>query len=184
MHDPALLIVDVQKGLADPRQGVRNNPDAELNIARLLAYWRQHNLPIIHVQHCSLEPHSLLRPEMPGHEIQDAVRPLDGEQLFKKTVHSAFIGTGLQDYLHQQGIQSLVVVGLTTDHCVSTTTRMAADLGFKVTLVADATAAFERAGRNGTYYTGEDIHTINLVSLDREFCRVTDTELVLSELQQ
>ncbi len=178
----ALLVIDVQKGLDDPSWGKRNNPDAESNIALLLAAWRKHEMPIIHIRHCSVAPSSPLRPELPGNEFKDEARPLPGEKQFSKTVNSAFIGTGLEQYLHEQDISSLVIVGLTTDHCVSTSTRMAGNLGFTVTLVSDATATFERAGYDGARYSADDIHKINLVSLDGEFCTVRSTEDILREI--
>jgi nicotinamidase-related amidase len=182
MRKTALLVIDVQKGLDDPSLGRRNNPDAEANIARLLAAWRERERPLIHIRHNSTEPNSPLRPELPGNAFKDEARPLPGEKQFTKTVNSAFIGTGLAEYLHEQGISSLVIVGLTTDHCVSASTRMASDLGFDVTLVADATAAHERVGYDGVLYSAEDIHKINLVSLDGEFCTVRSTEEVLKEI--
>ena len=181
MGNSALLVIDVQKGLADPSLGQRNNPDAEANIARLLGAWRKQERPIIHIQHCSVESNSPLRPELPGNAFKEEAQPLPGEQQFCKTVNSAFIGTGLEQYLHEQGISSLVIVGLTTDHCVSASTRMASDLGFEVTLVSDATAAFARRGYDGVLYSGEAIHTINLVSLDGEFCTVRSTDEVLKD---
>jgi len=179
MSVTALLVIDVQKGLDEPSYGKRNNPQAESNIALLLSAWRKHERPIIHVRHCSVEPNSPLRPELPGNAIKEEARPLPGEKQFTKTVNSAFIGTGLEQYLHQQGITSLVIVGLTTDHCVSASTRMAADLGFDVTLVSDATAAHEKVGFNGVHYSAEEIHDVNLVSLDGEFCVVRSTEELL-----
>ncbi len=181
MRKTALLVIDVQKGLDDPSLGKRNNPEAEANMARLIAAWREGQRPLIHVKHNSTQPNSPLRPELPGNAIKDEVRPLPGEKLFSKTVNSAFIGTGLEAYLREQGISSLVIVGLTTDHCVSASTRMASDLGFDVTLVADATAAHERVGYDGVLYSAEDIHKINLVSLDGEFCTVRSTEEILKE---
>ncbi|HMB93350.1 MAG TPA: cysteine hydrolase family protein [Rhodothermales bacterium] len=181
MSKIALLIIDVQKGLADPSLGERNNPDAEANIARLLAAWREQERPIIHIRHCSVEPNSPLRPELPGNAFKDEAQPWPGEKQCSKTVNSAFIGTGLEQYLHEQDIASLVIVGLTTDHCVSASTRMASDLGFDVTLVSDATAAFERAYK-GVLYSGEDIHTINLVSLEGEFCAIRSTAEVVKSL--
>ena len=182
MKNLVLVVIDVQKGLDDPKYGKRNNPDAETNIARLLAEWRKHQWPIIHVQHCSVEPSSLLRPELPGNALKEEVKPLPGEMLFTKSTNSAFIGTGIEAYLREQNISSLVIVGLTTDHCVSASTRTAADLGFKVTLISDATATFERRGFNGVHYSAEEVHNINLVSLDGEFCTVRSTEEILKEL--
>jgi nicotinamidase-related amidase len=180
MKKTGLLIIDVQQGFDDPGYwGRRNNPNAEANMARLLAAWREWERPLIHIKHNSTEQNSPLRPELPGNAFKDAVRPLPGEKQFSKTVNSAFIGTGLAEYLHEQGIDSLVVVGLTTDHCVSTSVRMAANLGFAVTLVGDATATHERIGYDGVVYSAEEIHKINLVSLDGEFCTVRSTDEVL-----
>ncbi len=182
MGKTALLVIDVQKGLDEPSWGKRNNPQAESNIALLLSQWRKHGLPIVHIRHCSVMPNSPLRLELPGNAFKDEARPLAGEKLFSKSVNSAFIGTGLEQYLREQDISSLVIVGLTTDHCVSTSVRMAGNLGFDVTLVSDATATFDRQGYDGVRYSADDIHKINLVSLDGEFCAVRSTEEVLKQL--
>ena len=182
MKNTALLVIDVQKGFDDPRWGKRNNPDAESNVALLLCEWRKQDLPIIHIQHCSVEPDSPLRPEAPGNEFKDEALPLTGEKIFTKTVNSAFIGTELEDYLRSHGIHYLVIVGLTTDHCVSTSTRMAGNLGFEVTLVTDATATFDRLGHDDTEYLADEIHKIHLASLNEEFCVVRSTVEVLDEI--
>lgn len=182
MRKAALLIIDVQKAFDDPSLGKRNNPDAESKIALLLSEWRKQERPIIHIRHCSVEPNSPLRPELPGNAFKKEALPLPEEKQFSKSVNSAFIGTGLEKYLHEQDISSLVIVGLTTDHCVSSSTRMASNLGFNVTLISDATAAFEREGYDGILYSAADIHTINLVSLNGEFCTVRSTKEVLQEI--
>lgn len=176
----ALLVIDVQQGLDEPVWGQRNNPGAEANMARLLMEWRSRGLPVIHVRHCSVNPSSPLRPELPGNAYKPEAQPLPGEIEFTKTVNSAFIGTGLEDYLRSHHIAALVVIGLTTDHCVSTSVRMAANLGFEVTLVADATATFERRGHDGTLYSAADMHAVNLASLNGEFCAVRSTQQVIA----
>jgi nicotinamidase-related amidase len=177
-----LLVIDVQQGLASASLGLRNNPQAESNMARLLAAWRAHGLPILHIQHCSTEPDSPLRPELPGNAFKKEVQPMAGEPVFRKTVNSAFIGTGLEQYLRDKDVSKMVIIGLTTDHCVSASTRMASDLGFDVTLVSDATAAFERRGFDGIHYSGDEIHRVNLVSLDGEFCKVRSTAEILDKI--
>jgi nicotinamidase-related amidase len=182
MKKTALLLVDVQKGFDDPCWGKRNNPDAESNIGLLLGAWRKHELPVIHVRHCSTEPNSVLRPEHPGNEFKKETQPLSSEKQFSKTVNSAFIGTGLEKYLNDLDYSDLVIVGLTTDHCISTTTRMAGNLGFKVTLVSDATATFDRLGHDGAVYSADEMHRINLASLNGEFCVVRDSRELLSEI--
>ncbi|MCF7825732.1 MAG: cysteine hydrolase [Candidatus Marinimicrobia bacterium] len=183
MNNSALLLKDVQKGFDSPLWGERNNPQAEANIARLLDAWRKQQAPIIHVQHCSVSPKSALHPDQPGNAFKNEARPKSGEPVFKKTVNSAFIGTGLEDYLHEQGLRSLVIVGLTTDHCVSTSTRMAANLGFDVTLVSDATATFERQNTDGNHISAEEMHRVNLASLNDEFCQIQTTAQILDSLK-
>jgi nicotinamidase-related amidase len=179
-RDTALVIIDVQQGMDAPFLPERNNPGAERQMATLLAAWRAAGAPVIHVQHLSQEPGSPLRPGQPGVEIKPEVRPLAGEPLFQKVVNSAFIGTTLEDHLRQRQIRHLVIVGLTTDHCVSTTARMAANLGFEVTVVSDATATFGRSGPDGHYYAPDEIHRTELAILHGEFATVRSTEAVLA----
>lgn len=184
LRDPtALLIIDVQQGLDAPHLGARNNPDAEQRMGALLAAWREAAWPVLHVQHMSTRPDSTLRPELPGNAIKPEVLPLPGEPLFRKSVNSAFIGTDLDAHLRQAGIDHLVVIGLTTDHCVSSSVRMAANLGFEVTVVEDATATFERVGPDGTHHSAQAMHDSALASLHGEFARVASTRAVLDELR-
>src|SRR5580704_9095609 len=139
----ALIVIDVQQGFNDPGWGSRNNPDAESNIGRLLAAWRESGRPPFHVHHDSLSPQGSFYPAKPGNAPKIEAAPLEGEPVYRKHVNSAFIGTALEADLRAAGIDTLVIVGLTTPHCVSTTTRMAGNLGFTTYIVSDATAAFE-----------------------------------------
>jgi nicotinamidase-related amidase len=179
----ALIIIDVQKGFDDPSWGRRNNPEAESNIARLLDAWRKTGRPLFHIQHRSRRAGSLLGPDSPGFEIKDAAKPHAGEPVIQKSVNSAFIGTDLEARLKQNGLKTVVLIGLTTDHCVSTTARMAGNLGFDTYVVADATATFDRVGPDGKSYRAEEIYTINLASLNQEFATVIDTEELLKRLK-
>jgi len=182
-NDAALIIIDVQNGFDDPSWGRRNNPEAESNIAKLLDAWRHTHRPLFHIQHSSRMPGSLLRPNSPGFEIKAAARPQAGEPVIQKNVNSAFIGTDLEARLKKNGFKTVVLAGLTTDHCVSTTARMAGNLGFDTYVVSDATATFDRTGPDGRSYKAEDIHAINLASLKEEFATVIDTETLLSRLK-
>lgn len=183
---PALLLIDIQKGFDDIAYwgGERNNPDAESNAAKLLAYWRANGLPIIHVQHCSTNPVSPLRPGQVGNEFKEAFRPLPGETVIQKNVNSAFIGTDLKQRLDSQHLTTLVIAGLTTDHCVSTTTRMAGNFGFDTFLVADASAAFNKKGVGAQTFDADLIHQTALASLNREFATVLDAAAVIQQLTE
>jgi len=180
----ALVIVDVQKGFDDPRWGRRNNPEAEANIAKLLEAWRRSHRPIFHIQHSSREKDSPLRPGTAGHGIKEIVAPRRGEVVVRKHVNSGFIGTDLEERLRGSKIGTIVVVGLTTDHCVATTARMAGNLGFETYVVSDATATFDRLGPDGKSYRAEDVHAINLASLHNEFAKIVDTNELLKRLDQ
>lgn len=174
----ALLLIDVQNHFDDPSLGRRNNPHAEENMATLLHFWRNTSRPVIHIQHIS-------NPSLPHHsgrDIKEIVAPLPHEPVIVKNVNSAFIGTNLESHLRDSGIDTLVIVGLTTDHCVSTTTRMAKNLGFRPFLVSDATATFERISFDGKLYDAEDIHQMALVQLHDEFATVIDTNGILELL--
>jgi nicotinamidase-related amidase len=181
-QNAALILIDVQKGFDDPKWGGRNNPNAEKRMAELLSDWRRTGRPVFHVQHLSTLADSPLNPKRPGVEIQDAVKPVEGEPVFQKNVNSAFIGTQLENTLRQRGVKTLVVVGLTTQHCVSTSVRMAGNLGFEVFLVSDATAAYEVTGPDGTHHSAEDVHRISLATLHDEFATVVDAKTVLGAL--
>lgn len=179
----ALIVIDVQKAFDDPRMGKRNNLSAENNIARLLEAWRASGRPIYHVRHDSVERGSLLGPGLPGNEIKPEAQPRAGEPVLGKHVNSAFIGTDLEKRLRDAGQDCVVTVGLTTDHCVSTTARMAGNLGFKTVVVADATAAFDRQSYDGSVVPAAEIYRGALASLHGEFAEVTTTEQVLNSIR-
>jgi nicotinamidase-related amidase len=174
---PALLLVDIQKGFDDIGYwgGQRNNPDAEEKASALLKLWRSYHLPVFHIKHCSSNPHSLLHETNAGNDFKDLVTPLNNEPIIKKNVNSAFIGTDLKEQLDNLNITKLVIVGLTTDHCVSTTTRMAGNLGFDTFLVADATATFNKKSLEGENFPAELIHATALASLKDEFATIVTT---------
>ena len=178
-QNTALIIIDVQNGFDDASWGRRNNPGAEAAIARLLETWRQAKRPIFHVQHLSKNPVSPLRPGQNGVEIKEIVKPLSGETVITKQVNSAFIGTDLEDRLRRAGIKTLVLAGLCTDHCVSTTTRMAANLGFSAVVPTDTAATFDRTGHDGKVYPAEEMHRTALASLHGEFATVVESASLL-----
>jgi len=181
----ALILIDVQTGLDEPYWGVRNNPQAEQNMARLLAAWRQRGWPIYHVQHQSRNPRSPLRPNYAGNAIKAIVQPQPGEPIVPKRENSAFIGTDLEARLRAAHQETLVLVGLTTDHCVSSTSRMAANLGFAAIVVADATATFDRASPlSARHFSADEMHETALTSLSAEFARIVDTDALLAALDR
>lgn len=183
-ENAVLVVVDVQKGFDGYNESLhRTTPDLEANIARLLEAWRRTQRPVIFVQHLSRLKDSPLRPNQPGVDIKDEIRPLQSEPIVQKSVSSAFIGTTLEDDLRRRGITTLVVTGMQTNFCVSTTARMAGNLGFDTYVVSDATATFDNTGRDGRLWSGQLLHDVALADLHGEFATVVDTKDVLAQLE-
>lgn len=182
---PALILIDIQKAFDDEEYwgGSRNNPEAEGNAKKLLDYWRTNNLPLFHIQHISVDPDAKHGINNPGHAFKDMVKPFPGEVIIQKSVNSSFIGTDLKEQLDQKGIHTVVIVGLTTDHCVSTTTRMSGNFGYDTYIVADATATFGKIGIHGEHYDSETMHLTALAQLNEEFATVVYTQGLIDSLE-
>lgn len=179
--EPALVIIDVQKAMDDPRWGVgRNNPALEANLATLLAAWRRAGWPIYHVQHASTEPNSTYRPDGPGYPFKPEVAPQGDETIIVKRTNSAFIGTDFERRLRDAGHAQLVVGGVITNNSVEATVRMAGNLGFDVRLVADACATVGRTDYNGKVWSAEDVHALALANMHGEYATVCTTADILA----
>lgn len=179
----ALLVLDMQKGFDDPYWGKRNNPQAENNAFRLLTEWRRRQWPVFFSKHLSLDLQSpLYHKNEAGIQFIDLLAPKPGEQIFTKNVNSAFIGTELEIQLRQKQIQSVVITGLSTQHCVSTTTRMSSNLGFKTYLASDAIAAFDITDHRGVVHPAETVQELELAALHKEFAVIVTTDAVIEML--
>ncbi|MGD0564086.1 MAG: cysteine hydrolase family protein [Roseiarcus sp.] len=179
-RDAALLVVDVQKAIDDPKWGPRNNPNAERAIAALLAAWRAEGLPIVHIRHDSTEPGSPCAPGSPGHSFKAEARPLDGETIIGKSAHSAFVGTRLEEALDALGATTLVVCGVLTHNSLEATARHASDLGYRVFVVADACWAVDVRDLEGRLWPAEDVHALSLAHLDGEYAEVVSSPMALA----
>lgn len=181
--DATLILIDVQQAFDNvDRWGKRNNPGAEANVARLLGAWRETGRPVIHVNHRNAAAGKQFSPDQPGFKPKPEATPLPSEPVIYKSVNSAFIGTDLEARLRTDNVTDLVICGITTEHCVSTTTRMAGNLGFSVLLVGDACSTFDRVGPDGRHWTADEMHDSALASLHDEFATVVDTGEVLGRL--
>ena len=182
--NPALLLIDVQKGFEDIDYwgGERNNMHAEDHMEELLVLWRKNRLPIFHIKHCSTNPISPLAKGNSGNDFIDFIVPETDESIIEKNVNSAFIDTDLKEQLLHQNINTVVIVGLTTDHCVSTTTRMSGNFGFQTYLVEDAVATFNKTGTNGQKYSAQLIHDTAIASLKDEFATIITTSKIIQAL--
>lgn len=217
----ALILIDNQAAFSHAATAShwgngRSNPLYEVNIQALISAFRTAReasstpLEVIHIFHSSVTPGSPLHPSHPG----QGIRPLDfaipasdgSEPVFWKSVNSSFIGTGLETHLREKGFRQIIFAGLTTDHCVSTTVRMAANLGVvdrfldegpvklrsdgthvkearvdkgRIVLVSDATATFGKGE-----FDAETVHKVSVASLDGEFADIIGAEEVVKALRK
>jgi nicotinamidase-related amidase len=180
--NPALVLIDVQKGIDEAAHwgGNRNNPEAETNIAKLLAHWRTKNFPVIIVQHCSVDKNSPFFPGKPGNAFKDFVVPESNERVFEKSTANAFIGTFLHQHLAKEKITELIITGFVTNNSVEATARNAGDFGLKTIVVSDACACFDKLGLDGTKYPSSLIHSISLANLQDEYAIIKRTAEILA----
>ena len=168
---PTLIIIDMQKGMALAAAGQRNNPEAEENIAQLIAAWRAAQGSIVFVRHISRTPGSLFWPGQSGVEFQDRLAPLATEHVVEKNVPDCFINTGLERWLRVRGVTRLVIVGVSTNNSVEGSARSAGNLGFVTEVVSDATFAFAKTDYAGRHRSAEEVHAMALSNLDGELRR-------------
>ena len=179
----ALVPIDMQRGFVlDPARS--NNPAIDANGLRLLSAWRAAGLPLIHVRHDSVQPGSVFTPGQPGNALRPGFEPQGAEPLVTKSVNAAFIGTDLDLRLRRLGVEQVVLFGLVTDMCVSTTARVAANLGYRTVVVGDACATFALPDAEGRLMAAEAIHRAHLATLQAEFAQVVDTETVVAALSR
>ena len=176
----ALIIIDQQKGILEPRLGRRNNPQAEERILELLGLWRRSARQVIHVQHLSREPDSVFWPEQEGVEFQERFLPQDGEWLIQKQVPDAFCATGLEARLREAGISQLIIVGVATNNSVESSARTAGNLGFAAWVAEDACFTFDKADYFGTLRTAEEVHGMSLGNLHGEYATVVNSTQILN----
>jgi nicotinamidase-related amidase len=175
----ALIVVDVQRGFADPVWGARNNPACEDNVARLIEAYRRRGEPLVFVRHDSEEPDSPLSPGNPGNAFQDVVTG-EPDLLVTKQVNSSFLGDPpLDPWLRERGIDRIAICGIQTNMCCETTARMGGNLGFDVRFVLDATHTFDLTAPDGTVLKADLLTQVTAANLDGEFAQVVSTRDVL-----
>ena len=178
MDKTALLVIDAQQEYFAPggKMVLPDGPRAVRRIADALAWARTHAVPVVHIIHESRRPNaSTFAPGSPALEIHPAVRPEPGERVIQKHLPGSFTGTPLEAHLRGLGIEQVIVSGFMTQMCCDTTTREAAHRGFKVLLLADATAAMDLTAPDGTVIPHDQVHRTHLASLHGFLATVTTT---------
>lgn len=179
----ALLIIDVQNDYFQDGTHTLYEPEiAGGNAAKLLKNTRINNIEVVHIQHVAVNDGAdFFLPNTYGAEINDYVKPIEGEKVIVKNYPNSFRDTELLEYLKEKNINELIVCGMMTDVCVDATVRAAMDLGFKTTVVGDACAT-ENRELYGKAVEAKDIHTSFLAgftALGNLYANVVTTEQIL-----
>jgi nicotinamidase-related amidase len=185
LHDSALLVIDLQDSFkATPRWERRNNPALEANVDHLVQAFRATGRPVFYILHSDAdEPFWTTSPH---YKLMDFLAPRADEPVLHKTTRNCFTSTSLQRLLTQAGIRRLAVTGIQMEQCCETTTRLAADLGYEVDFVLDATLTFPIPFRKDGRVVAElgvaEIEERTCFALRDRFARIVDTRTLVEEL--
>jgi nicotinamidase-related amidase len=137
----ALLVLDVQESFRQrPLWRAISNPAIVDQVNRLVALARAEEDPLFWILHTEPGTGTTFDPSSGHVRLMDGLAAREDDPVLTKTSHNAFTTTNLHQMLTRRGVRELRVCGIRTEQCCETTTRLAADLGFDVTFVADATA--------------------------------------------
>jgi nicotinamidase-related amidase len=180
----ALLLVDLQQDyFPGGRHPVVGAVEAVTGAARLLSCARAVDIPIVHVQHISSRPDaSFFLPGTDGVRFHPAVAPRPGETVVEKHYPNSFRETSLERLLRKRKVDRVVVAGMMTHMCIDATVRAAADLGFSVTLAADACATRDLSW-NGATVAARDVQHAFLAALDGRYAVVLETDAAKAALR-
>jgi nicotinamidase-related amidase len=139
----ALVVIDVQESFRRlPLWPAVSAPDIVDRVARLVDAARAAGDTVVWVLHAEAGSAGPFDPARGDVRLMDGLRPRAGEPVLTKSSRNAFTTTELHRLLTAGGVGEVVVCGIQTEQCCESTARLAADLGYRVTFVTDATATF------------------------------------------
>ncbi|KXG84312.1 isochorismatase family protein [Agrobacterium bohemicum] len=178
-HDnTALLVIDVQESFRQAPYFDESGLSTFLSAQQKLIDGAQAaGIPVIQIFHVDGDKAFA--------EESGFIRVLEGIRLtptvtFRKSRHSAFVGTGLDVWLTTHGINRLIVSGIRTEQCCETTTRHGSDLGYTVDYVTEATLTFPMTHASGEIFSAEQIATRTELVLSGRFARIATVDQALS----
>ena len=179
----ALILIDLQNdyfpGGAMELVGMSQ---AAAQARDLLAACRKNRQPIYHVQHLALPVATFFRPDTPGVEIHESVRPLPGEALIRKHYPNAFRDTGLLEVLQGAGVGEVIIAGAMSHMCIDASTRAAFDFGFTCTVIHDACASRDVIFEGRTIPAAH-VHGAFMAALGMRYARVMSLKEFLNSFQ-
>lgn len=180
-----LIIIDIQSDyFPGGKMELAGSEEAGEVAGGLLKFFRDHKLPIVHVQHLAASPTAtFFIPGTPGAEIRPVVKPLSNETVIQKQYPNGFRETMLLGHLQQHDIKQVVVAGMMTHMCVDATTRAATDFGLECRIAQDACATRDLK-LNDKVVSAPDVHAAFLAALNGTYGKVMTADAVMKELQK
>ena len=185
LSESALLVVDAQDSFkATPKWLRRNNQEFEANVDALIRAFRAAGLPVIFFLHTDGDPGFEMN--SPYLKLMDFISPAPGEPVMIKDTRNCFTGTTLQAKLLALGVRRLTITGIQMEQCCETTARVAADLGYAVDFVIDATMTFPIANWDepGAELGVAEIEERTTYVLRRRFARIVSTQQLVREITE
>ena len=152
-----LLVVDMQKGLADGELYAYDT--FTQRVVRLIEAARANGVEVVFAQH-DAGPGSGLTAGDEGFEIVEAARPAAGEKVFVKTINSCFGNRDFKAYMKQQADKRLMIVGLQTNYCIDATIKSAFERGYEVIVPEGTNSTFDNdymTAETAVRYYNEDV---------------------------
>lgn len=138
----ALLVVDTQVNMFEEGSEVQNSHHLLETIGRMVTRARDERIPVIYVQHNG-KPGDPDEPDSPGWQIHERVSPQEGDIVVQKRTPDAFYETQLASILNEKEIGRLIITGVQTENCISSTCHHARIAGYSITLVKDGHSTFD-----------------------------------------
>jgi nicotinamidase-related amidase len=183
--ESALLVIDAQDSfkLGD-RWKQRNNKEFEKNVGRLVNIYREHGLPIIYFLHT--DDDQGFERTSPHYKLMDFLSPKEGEPVVHKNTRNVFTSTGLPELLLERRVRRVVITGIQMEQCCETSARVAADLGYAVDFVIEATMTFPIPNHDkpGQALDVEAIRERTEYALRRRFARLATVADIAKELEE
>ncbi len=180
----ALLVIDAQDSFkVGPRWARRNNPAFENNVSALLEAYRAAHLPVVFFLHTDSD--EAFAKDSPSFKLMDFLKPRPDEPVMIKNTRNCFTSTTLQPYLIEKGVRRVSITGIQMEQCCETTARIAADLGYAVDFVTEATMTFPIPNwdKPGEELGVDAIRERTEYALRRRFARITTVNQLAKELK-
>lgn len=172
----ALIVIDIQNDyFKGGKNCLFNTEEVAKRAKKVIDKFREKKLPIIHIQHLASKESAFFNRGTVGAEINEIVKPINGEKTITKGKPSSFLNTELDDYLKKLKINDIVLVGMMSHYCVDSTARSGKELGYSVTVIEDCCTTMN-VEYMGELVDAKNIHAVTMINLKKEMVNIIKLE--------